>query len=357
MHDGKAKVLEISSYPPPHAGWGVRVSFVRKWLEANGHRCQVLNIGKNRKVKSAEYLDIQTGADYLRKVFRHAREGYLIHTHLNGDSIKGLILVLLAELISVVVGHGCVLTFHAGPVQRFFPRFRSPLMTPFYSLAFVLAKRIICNNAPVKENITTYGVAAKSVVTIPAFSRQYLAYREVRLPEALESFFTAHTPILAAYFFLRPEFFVESLIEALRRLSLAMPRMGAVLIGADTTTQSVTAMITAAGLQANVFQAGDLTHDEFMTLISKVRVYVRTPKKDGVCSSVLEALALGIPVVGSENGTRPAGVITFETGNALDLTEKLLAVCKHYERTQANVVRPSIEDTVEDEARLLLEFA
>ena len=25
-----AKVLEISSYPPPHAGWGVRVQFVKE---------------------------------------------------------------------------------------------------------------------------------------------------------------------------------------------------------------------------------------------------------------------------------------------------------------------------------------
>jgi len=38
-----------------------------------------------------------------------------------------------------------------------------------------------------------------------------------------------------------------------------------------------------------------------------------------VCSSVLEALALKTPVVASENGSRPEGVITYENQNIDDM--------------------------------------
>ena len=175
---GHAKILEITSYPPPHAGWGVRVAFVRRHLEASGHHCSVLNTGKSRKIRSKDYLDVQNGIDYLRKVICHARNGYLIHTHLNGDSIKGLVLTILAEIISVLIGRKCVLTFHAGPEQRFFPTKRSHVLAPLYALAFALPERVICNSHVVKRKIkpivspaTRLSRSQHSVVSISSIRR------------------------------------------------------------------------------------------------------------------------------------------------------------------------------------------
>ena len=52
---------------------------------------------------------------------------------------------------------------------------------------------------------------------------------------------------------------------------------------------------------------GNLPHDEFLTLLTRCSAYLRSPACDGVAASVLEAVALGVPVVASENGRRPAG--------------------------------------------------
>ena len=194
--NGPAKILEITSYPPPHAGWGVRVAFFRKYLEAKGHLCEVLNTGKSRKIKGRDYLDVQNGVDYLRKVIWHARRGYLIHTHLNGDSIKGLVLTLLAEIVSVLIGRKCILTFHAGPEQRFFPKHRSRVMAPLYTLAFALPERIICNSDVVKRNIETYRVAGDKIIPIPAFSRQYLEYSQSFCRKTFKNFLSAATQLL-----------------------------------------------------------------------------------------------------------------------------------------------------------------
>src|SRR5262249_9562332 len=59
--------------------------------------------------------------------------------------------------------------------------------------------------------------------------------------------------------------------------------------------------------------------------------YVRTPACDGVSASVLESLALGIPVIASENGTRPPGVITYSEDDAAQLCDRMLRLMQNRE--------------------------
>jgi glycosyltransferase involved in cell wall biosynthesis len=63
-----------------------------------------------------------------------------------------------------------------------------------------------------------------------------------------------------------------------------------------------------------------------LTLLERSSVFVRTPACDGVSASVLESLALGIPVLASQNGHRPANVMTYREGDAADLCAKLVAI-------------------------------
>jgi CRISPR/Cas system-associated endonuclease Cas1 len=58
-------------------------------------------------------------------------------------------------------------------------------------------------------------------------------------------------------------------------------------------------------------------------------LYLRTPITDGVASSVLEALTLGVPVVACENGTRPQGVITYPATDAAVLAQQVEHVLDH----------------------------
>jgi glycosyltransferase involved in cell wall biosynthesis len=75
---------------------------------------------------------------------------------------------------------------------------------------------------------------------------------------------------------------------------------------------------------------GNLPHDDFLSLLSRCFAYLRTPACDGVSSSVLESLALGVPVVASENGRRPPGVATYVEDDAADLCDKLRHLDTHY---------------------------
>jgi glycosyltransferase involved in cell wall biosynthesis len=350
-----AKFLQITSYPPPRAGWGVRVEHVRRRLESEGHVCDVLNMGANRRVKSPDYVDVQDGLDYVRKVWRFCRRGYLVHAHLNGDSPKGLILTLLAQVIAVLWGRRAVVTFHAGPLQRYFPQERSWLFAPGYWLVFALSRRIICNSEVVKERIVGYGVRPGKIVAIPAFSRQYLEFERVELPAHIAAFMAAANPLLSSYVFFRPEFFIPTLIDAMARLVRSHPSAGLVIMGSDAGADPIREQIRRLGLEQHVLLAGDQPHDAFLTIMTSARMYIRTPPKDGVCSSVLEALALGVPVVASENGTRPPSVVTYTADDPDDLAAKVEAVLADEAAVRASIVRPVIRDTVADEAALLVE--
>ena len=348
-----SKILEITSYPPPRAGWGVRVQYVKQQLEAMGHTCVVLNTGKSRKIKSDEYETVEGGLDYVRKVLRFSRSRFTVHAHVNGDSPKGLVLTLLAELINLLCGRRCVLTFHAGPLQKYFPQERSRMLAPVFRLIFLIPRTIVCNSEAVKAKIVSYGIDPEKIVPIPAFSRQYLQFHRVRLSDRLEDFIRDHDPVLSTYAFFRPEFYLESLIDSMKLLVERYPRLGLVVMGSDAGSEMIAERIRALGLTNNTVLAGDLAHDEFLSLLTRTRMYIRTPSKDGVCSSVLEALSLSVPVVASENGTRPPGVVTFAPNDAEDLAAKVGDVLSAYDDVRQRIPRPEIRDTVLDEARLL----
>jgi glycosyltransferase involved in cell wall biosynthesis len=348
-----SRILEITSYPPPRAGWGVRVQYVKEQLESMGHTCVVLNTGKSRKIKSDEYETVENGLDYVRKVIRFSHDRYMVHTHVNGDSPKGLVLTLLAQVINLLFGRRCVLTFHAGPMQKYFPQERSRLFAPVFRLVFKIPRTIVCNSEAVKAKIVTYGVDPAKVVPIPAFSRQYLQFHRMTLSDRLEGFIRDHDPVLSTYAFFRPEFYLESLIDSMKLLVERLPRLGLIVMGSDAGSEAIAEQIRSLGLQDNVMLAGDLPHDEFLSLLTRTRMYIRTPSKDGVCSSVLEALSLRVPVVASENGTRPAGVVTFKPNDAEDLAARVSDVLRAYDDVRQRIPRPEIRDTVLDEALLL----
>jgi glycosyltransferase involved in cell wall biosynthesis len=111
--------------------------------------------------------------------------------------------------------------------------------------------------------------------------------------------------------------------------------------------------IARHGISERVLVVEDLSHDAFLEALSRSSVYLRTPVTDGVCSSVLEALALGVPVVAAENHNRPAGVITYPAVDVAAMARTLDDVLLRREEIAAALPRPEIRDTLLEEARLL----
>ena len=353
MNRKPIKVLEISSYPPPRAGWGMRIYFLKQEMEKQGHVCQVLNVGKGRFLTGRDFIPVFSGFDYVKKVFRYRLKGYLIHMHLNGDSPKGFVLTTLALLISVLTFRRPVITFHAGPVQKYFPQSKARLLTPLYKLIFTLPRTIICNNEAVKKAIMGYGINGDKIVPIQAFSKQYLNFEKVELKPEVEKFFTEHDPVIASYVFFRPEFFIEDMIHAVAKLVKKYPKFGLVIMGSEMGSEEIQALIKELGIEDHVILAGDQDHDSFLTILTRSKLYLRTPFKDGIASSVLEALSLDVPVVACDNGSRPPSTVTYENRNIDDMASKVEYVLEHHDEVVKNIIHPEIKDTIQDEIKVL----
>jgi len=353
------KILQITSYPPPRSGWGVRVQFLKECLERQGHRCVVLNIGSSRAIPSEEYETVVGAVDYVRKVLRFSRQGFVAHVHANGASSKGFILAIVAQVVNLVSGRRSFLTFHAGIDQVYFPRPKSPLLLPVFWTLFTLPTAIICNSEEVKAKIVDYGIDPAKIVPIPAFSTQYLEEpRHDSLPAGLDAFYQRFPKVVLSYTKMRPMFYPEALVEGFAELAHRVDDVGLVLCGIAGHMDpgiwpAVQERIARHGISERVLVVEDLSHDAFLEALSRSSVYLRTHVSDGVCSSVLEALALGVPVVAAENHNRPVGVITYPAADVATLARTLEDVLLRREEIAAALPRPEIRDTLLEEARLL----
>jgi len=354
----RAKILEITSYPPPRAGWGVRVEFLKKHLHEAGHECVVLNIGRSRKIASSEYETVLSGMDYVRKVWRFARAGFITHVHVNGASAKGLVLTLTAQALNLVCGKRCILTFHAGIDQIYFPREKAPRLRRIFWLMFMLPRTIICNSEAVKAKIQEYGVPADKIHPIPAFSCQYLQGEAASLDDRLEAFYERFESVVLTYVRIRSGFYLEVLVEGFARLAARRPDVGLVVCGVAGDIEpgplrEVQRLIAQYSLADRILIVDDLPHERFLAALRRSALYLRTPTSDGVASSVLEALALGVPVVASENGSRPPGTMTYPPNNPDALAEAVDAVLTNPEDVRAAIPPVPVHDTLGDEAALL----
>ena len=354
----RAKILEITSYPPPRAGWGVRVEFLKKHLHQAGHECVVLNIGRSRKIASSEYETVLSGTDYVRKVWRFARSGFTTHVHVNGASAKGLVLTLAAELLNLVCGKRCVLTFHAGVDQIYFPRSKAPRLWPIFWLVFTLPRTIICNSEVVKAKIQEYGVPPEKIHPIPAFSCQYLQGQAASLDGRIDTFCRRLGSVVLTYVRIRPGFYLDVLVEGFGRLAARRPDVGLIMCGVAGDIEpgpwrEVQRLIARHNVADRILIVDDLPHERFLAALTRSALYLRTPTSDGVASSVLEALALGVPVVASENGSRPPGTITYAPADPDALAGAIDRVLTNREAVRAAIPPVPVHDTLNDEAALL----
>jgi glycosyltransferase involved in cell wall biosynthesis len=353
------RLLEVTSYPPPRAGWGIRVEFLKKRLEAEGHTCVVLNIGTSRAIPSPEYEMVLGGRDFVQKVWRYARQGYAVHAHANGDALKGLLLALIAEAVARVCGCRCYLTFHAGVIQRFFPQEKSRKHVPLFKLLFALPHRIICNSDAVKKKIEGYGVAADRITPIPAFSKQYMEYTPAALPPAMVDFLARYPHVVFTYVRMRPLFYPLTMVDGLAALVKRRPDVGLIVCGMaghsdEGVGESVHERIRHHGLESHICLIDDLDHDAFLTALTRSSMYLRTPITDGVASSVLEAIALGVPVVACQNGTRPPGVLTYTADNADEMAAQMEHVIANRDAVVEAMGRVEVPDTLTDEVAVLM---
>jgi len=311
------KVLFVGPYPPPHGGISVHVWSAHALMKRTGLQSNVLNVDP-RAPESDSYIKISGGLDLLKELVRHARNEWLLNVHTNGHNPKSWGIALVCGL-TAQCGPGASLTLHSGIAPAYIreaPRW----MRQVIRFACTLYRQVICVNAEIARAVADLGIAEGKIEITPAFLP--IVAPEIAPPEDVETWIRQHTPVISSTMCFRPEYGFDLLLQAVTRLKAMHPGIGCLVMGTGEDREQAAALIASRGLQDVMMLTGDLDHEMCLALMARSAVFLRPTYRDGDSISVREAVALGVPVVASNVGTRPEGVLLFEAGDLDGLVER-----------------------------------
>jgi glycosyltransferase involved in cell wall biosynthesis len=339
------RILEIGNWAPPVCSWTMSLVGLRRELLTRGWDCRVMNLNENRRVRSPEYIDVQNGWDYLCKVLRAVKDGCGIHTRVNAESTDLYILAFIAMALARLWHRPALLTYGGGHQQTYFPAPRFSLRYAAFSLLFRLPNRIYCNSEAVKRVILTTGISPERVLAIPHTSPYYVAFECSTMPPEVEKFFARHEAVFFSYVCFRKEFMLDFLAEVIRRFRALCPGVGFLWLGPwECEMPKMKDFLQAQGLEDAVFSMGSVPHEMFLNILDHSLAYIRTPMTDGVCSSVLESLKLRVPVLASDNGTRPHGTELWKDGDVEGLLNLMQGVVRDRHAAVSRIPEIELED-------------
>jgi glycosyltransferase involved in cell wall biosynthesis len=245
-------------------------------------------------------------------VFAAAWSGWTIHFHTNGHNPKSWILAGLCG-VAAATGTGGILSLHSGMVPGYLGS-ASRLQRLLARTVCGLYRRVICVSTAIRNAITGLGVP----ITKTALAEAYLEVRRTAAspPAEIDKWMHDHHPLLSVAMFFRPEYGLGILLPAIQELRRLHPLIGCIVMGDSEHVHVAESQVAAAGLERQILLAGDVEHNACVNIMACSDVFVRPTLEDGDSVSVREAIALGIPVVASRVGTRPAQAILFPARDA-----------------------------------------
>jgi glycosyltransferase involved in cell wall biosynthesis len=311
---------------------------LREYLRRRGHACGVVNLTRHRQTSGDEVWFPHSAAELAWLL---ARLPYaILHLHFGGMLTRRLL--ALGLLCAWLPGRRAVLTFHSGG----YPSSPEGRATRRGSLrAWVMRQfvEVIAVNAEIGAWFAQCGVPAERIHVI---APHVVASPGAELRDDLRAFYGTHSPVVLSVGLLEPEYDLPLQIEVLGRVRERLPKAGLVLIGSGSLEAELRGRIAALPWAEHVLLAGDVAHPATLRAIAECVVYVRTTLYDGDSISVREALHLGVPVVVSDNGMRPAGCRLIPRGDARALAEAIV--------TAADAPRTPAEERGEENLEAVL---
>ena len=312
-------VLQLGPFPPPHGGVQTNLVAIRDHLRSHGMRAPVINLTRHRRPDGDDVFYPKTGMQVLRLLLTVPAD--VIHLHFGGRLTPRLLALCL--LASLIPGRRTVLTFHSGG----YPGSDGQDPRPFSFRGFVFRRldAIIAVNAEIAGLFRRFGVPASRIHLICPYAP--VVMREgAPLPEAIERFRQTHTPLLTTVGLLEPEYDLGLQIRALGTLRRAFPNAGLVVIGSGSLQSELRALLATEPAGEHVLMCGDVAHADTVRVMAGSDAFLRTTLYDGDSVSVREALQLGVPVIASDNGMRPAGVNLIPRSDSAALVQAIEAV-------------------------------
>jgi glycosyltransferase involved in cell wall biosynthesis len=327
-------------------GWGgqeVRILTEARWLGERGVRVTIAAQPESRMAIEASRarLPVTTvrmrGPWHLSAVRRLARlvrqrEIDVVHTHSSVDAWIGGMAARVAGVPVVRSRHVSI------PIRGRF--------NPVYGW---LADRIITSGEAIRRIVVAGGVAPAKVLAIPAGVD--LAEFSPRPPaETVRKEFGDGRPIIGSVAMFRGSKGHDHLLEAFRLVRADWPRARLLLVGDGLRRHWAEGIAAANGLADAVDFTG-FRHDVADLLRLMDCFVLASTRTEGVPASLLQAIAVGTPVVASRVGGIPEVIAGGETGLLVEPGQPVALA----EAIRAVVTEPDLARRRADAARLIVE--
>jgi len=317
------KVLLVGPYPPPYGGISATIHDIRQFLlTQQSVEVQVLNIGEGRAIPSEHYVASRGLLELFRTLVHFVQKQYLVHLETNGHNEKSWLMAFLCAVVGIVNGRKTIIAFGSGMLPEYLKH-----CAMFHRLVarvtVMVAGCLICRNDEMVAALKAVGCAPQKIMVVPGFVG-FIEQSPHALPDEVVKFLREHDPVLGAAVTASPEYGIPLALKALNGIRHVYGQVGLVLFGVGHEVEA--SFPDLVPVREHVLFAGALPPSVARGVISQLSIFLRPTYFDGDSVSVREALALGIPVVASATGMRPASVVTFRVGDSDDFREKVLQV-------------------------------
>lgn len=336
--------MQVGPYSPPHGGIQAHIVALRKYLQAEGIICDVIDVNRLRRTDGFGVFGPRNALHLLWLLLRLPAD--IVHLHIGGILTPRLL--TLSLICGWLPGRKSILTFHSGGYPSSSEGQRAGVNT---LRGWIMRQfdRVIGVNQEIVDVFKRYGLPPSHVSLIQPHSLP-AGPPSVDLPEPLRSFCAAHKPVLLSVGLLEPEYDLPLQIEVLGLIHEKFPGAGLILIGSGSLESELRHRIKSKSYDRNILLCGDVDRDVTLRVIADCDVFLRTTLFDGDSISVREALHFGIPVIASDCAARPAGVNLVQTS---DLRSLLTAIERCLTQTRSRLAQNKArEENLESVSRL-----
>jgi glycogen synthase len=305
-------VALVGPFPPPYGGMAAYFSALEGGLATEGVDC--------------ERIEIEAGsmparlASFARAAVRIRRSTASVFHCITGSHAN----LLANGMLLLASGRRSVLTIGGG---EFGGAAAGTWLRRWLTRAVVSrAGQIVAVNAEIKDALQLLGLPAESVIVLSnALPLRADDPFEHSASDRFERFASHRRPLLVSVGAWHEHYGSMDLLRAVADLRGRHPSIGLVLVvkdGGDADfMNAVLAWIDEQRLGDHVVVLTNVPG--IPALMARSDVFVRTPHVEGDSMSVREALAVGVPVVASDAGFRPDGVMLYRPADYADLAAKL----------------------------------
>jgi hypothetical protein len=323
------RIVEVGSYPPPHAGNSVHLERLVDRLVRDGHPVTVID------PYAVQTCMFEPGAADVepppmkrrggwwrmgRSLAGHAC-GNRVHFHMSAGRRLYPIARLLLWLTSGASRR--ILTIHSGSFIREFERLQ-PKQRRRAIRALRAFDDVICVNEAQRDFLDP--LLPCRLHMIPAFL-PCPALADPRLPADAEAVLSDCDAVILTSGSGEPVYDFATVLRgvesAQRRTNLRLGLIVATYKAWDPQYWcGIERALSQSSIRATVTR--DLNPGEFSFLASRARIYVRGSRTDGDAIAIREAGAAGAQVIATDAVCRPEGTALFPVGNMENLADLLL---------------------------------